>query len=150
MKKWKFFIAAAVLFALFVAFFQIHTISSMKYTKADSLLLFFEENFEYFEEQSFGNRNPNHPFGKNEVWSCMLGEPRKQNEPYNSFLIFELEYRTGNLFQIYPNTKFKNVIMFSEQNIAANKPRPSQFEKIVPTSRQNWYFGYVTDKYKYF
>lgn len=65
-------------------------------------------------------------------------------------MIFELEYRTGALFTAYPNKKFRNIIVYSENDISKNNPRPELFREIIKTSHDNWYFVYVTDAYTYF
>ena len=145
-KKFYIFGILAVLFILFICFFPIHTITSYKYSKPDSLLKYFENNFISFEDYSFGVDSFPH-----DIWCCRLGERRTLlGEEYNGIMIFELEYRKGTLLNIYPNTKFKNIIVYSEEDIIYNNPKPDRFKKIFPTSHKNWYFVYVTDSYEYF
>ena len=43
-----------ILFIIFLLFFPIHTVLSLKYSKPESLLNYFEKNFDYFEKYSFG------------------------------------------------------------------------------------------------
>ena len=62
----------------------------------------------------------------------------------------ELEYRKGTLFNINPNTKFNNIIVYSEEDIINNNPRPDLYKEIKKTNHQNWYFVYVTENYEYF
>lgn len=144
-KKFYIFGILAVLFILFVCFFPIHTITSYKYSKPDSLLRYFENNFVNFEDYSFGIDSFPH-----DIWCCRLGKQREHGEKYNGIMIFELEYRKGNLLNRFPNTKFKNIIVYSEENIVNNNPKPDLFKEILPTSHENWYFVFVTDNYEYF
>lgn len=46
----------SILFIIFLLFFPIHTVLSLKYSKPESLLTYFEKNFDYFEKYSFGYR----------------------------------------------------------------------------------------------
>ena len=46
----------SILFIIFLLFFPIHTVLSLKYSKPESLLNYFEKNFDYFEKYSFGYR----------------------------------------------------------------------------------------------
>ena len=81
---------------------------------------------------------------------CRLGKERTPNEKYDGYMVIELEYRIGTLFNIYPEKKFDNIIVYSENDIIINNPRSELFKKIEPTSHENWYFVYVTDDYVYF
>ena len=44
----------SILFIIFLLFFPIHTVLSLKCSKPESLLNYFEKNFDYFEKYSFG------------------------------------------------------------------------------------------------
>lgn len=143
-KKYYFFAFFSILFWLFILFFPFYTVFSFTYSKSDSLMHYFEKNFDYFEDYSYGHIPYN-----NEYW-CRLGEKRVPNESYRGYMIFELEYRTGALFTAYPNKKFRNIIVYSENDISKNNPRPELFREIIKTSHDNWYFVYVTDAYTYF
>ena len=46
----------SIFFIIFLLFFPIHTVLSLKYSKPESLLNYFEKNFDYFENYSFGYR----------------------------------------------------------------------------------------------
>ena len=46
----------SILFIIFLLFFPIHIVLSLKYSKPESLLNYFEKNFDYFEKYSFGYR----------------------------------------------------------------------------------------------
>ena len=46
----------SILFIIFLLSFPIHTVLSLKYSKPESLLTYFEKNFDYFENYSFGYR----------------------------------------------------------------------------------------------
>ena len=135
----------SILFIIFLLFFPIHTVLSLKYSKPESLLNYFEKNFDYFEKYSFGYM----PYTAGISW-CRLGKERTPNEKYDGYMKIELEYRVGTLFNIYPDKKFNNIIVYSENDIITNNPRPELFKKIEPTSHENWYFVYVTDAYIYF
>ena len=134
-----------ILFIIFLLFFPIHTVLSLKYSKPESLLNYFEKNFDYFEKYSFGYMT----YTAGISW-CRLGKERTPNEKYDGYMKIELEYRVGTLFNIYPDKKFNNIIVYSENDIITNNPRPELFKKIEPTSHENWYFVYVTDDYVYF
>ena len=125
--------------------YGIVTVLSLKYSKPESLLNYFEKNFDYFEKYSFGYM----PYTAGISW-CRLGKERTPNEKYDGYMKIELEYRVGTLFNIYPDKKFNNIIIYSENDIITNNPRPELFKKIEPTSHENWYFVYVTDAYIYF
>ena len=135
----------SIIFILLIIFFPIHTITSYKYSKPDSILKYFENNFYKFEDCSFGFDT----FPQN-IWSCRLGEERIRGEKYNGIMIIELEYRKGTLFNSVPNTKFNNIIVYSEDDIINNNPRPELFKEIKKTNHENWYFIYVTENYVYF
>ena len=81
---------------------------------------------------------------------CRLGKERTPNEKYDGYMKIELEYRVGTLFNTYLDKKFNNIIVYSENDIITNNPRPELFKKIESTSHENWYFVYVTDAYVYF
>jgi hypothetical protein len=135
----------SIIFIIFSSFFPIHTVLSLKYSKPESLLNYFEKNFDCFENYSFGYM----PYIAGISW-CRLGKERTPNEKYDGYMVIELEYRIGTLFNIYPEKKFDNIIVYSENDIITNNPRSELFKKIEPTSHENWYFVYVTDDYVYF
>ena len=135
----------SIIFILLIIFFPINTITSFKYSKPDSLLKYFENNFTKFEDFSFDSNS----FSE-DVWFCRLGKKREKGTNYDGVMIIELEYRKGTIFNKYPNTKFKNIIVYSEENIIYNNPRPDRFKEILKTSHENWYFVYVTENYEYF
>jgi len=135
----------SILFIILIIFLPINTILSLKYSKPKSLLNYFEKNFEYFEKYSFGYM----PNTERISWCC-LGAKRIPNKKYDGYMIIELEYRTGKLFNTYPDKKFKNIIVYSENDIITKNPKPNLFKEIKQTSHENWYFVYVTDDYVYF
>ena len=64
------------------------------------------------------------------------------------FGIIELKNKISNKNAV--SKKKNNIIVYSENDIITNNPRPELFKKIEPTSHENWYFVYVTDDYVYF
>ena len=135
----------SLLFFIFILFFPINTVLTLKYSKPESLLNYFEKNFEYFEKKSFGDT-----LYTEEVSYCCLGKKRTPNEKYDGCMIIELEYITGTFFNIYPDKKFNNIIVYSENDIITKNPKPNLFKEIKQTSHENWFFVYVTDDYVYF
>ena len=144
-KKYCVYGILSVIYILVILFLPIHTITSYKYSKPDSLLNYFENNFAEFENYSFG-----YDSFPNDIGFCRLGKKRVQGTKYDGFMIIELEYRKGTLFNSFANTKFKNIIVYSEEDMINNNPRPDRFREILTTSHENWYFVYVTDNYEYF
>lgn len=117
-----------------------------KYSKPDSLLKYFEQNYTDFEDYSFGKDIRQNQ----EISWCRLGAARVSGEEYNGFMIMELEYRQGTLFNVYPNTKFSNIIVYSEKNLTEENPRPELFKQIQKTTHENWYYVHVSEDYEYF
>lgn len=133
-------------YVLIIIFFPFYTFINREYSKSNSLLQYFEKNYADFEEYSFGKM-----IRQNQGISwCRLGKERLPNEKYKGFMTIELEYRSGTLFNVYPYTKFSNIIVYSEENLIEKNPRPKFFKKILKTSQDNWYYVYVSEDYEYF
>ncbi|MBQ9239225.1 MAG: hypothetical protein IJ191_07935 [Treponema sp.] len=140
-----------ILCAFYIRFFPIKSVATQKYTRAGAVAAFFEKHFPYFDAISFGKGDPSHPFGTtNFVNYTLLGQPRTEGERYKGTLEFHIYRDIGNLFQFNYEMPLSGIIVYAEQDIIAQNPRPTEYKTINLTTHDHWYYVEVYDDFSYF